>query len=294
MKKVLIGLLALVVILVVVVGVILFRVNDIAKAGIQEGGKYALGVDTTVDSVDISLFGGTFAMADLQIANPAGFDAPFLMKNGKFNLALDTGSFWSDTIEVPLIELDGLDLHIIKKGDQNNISPILEHLKQFEGGEKAEEETGTGKKFIIRKLVIKNVKAHLDVPIVGKKTVAVPDIELTDLTQDNAGGLMMSEVMARLFPMITAAALQARGDLIPGDLAGVLQGDLSGVAKNLGGNVATMIENPAKMLENVGGEAGKIIEDATKGLGDGAGKAAEDAKKKVEEGIGDLLNPGGN
>ena len=299
MKKVLTFILGLVVVLVGVVLVLFSRIDSIAKTGIQDGGKYALGVNTAVDTVKISLFGGTFDMAGLQIANPKGFeDAPILMKNGKFALAVDSGSFFSDTIVVPLIELDGLDLYIIKKGDLNNISPILDHLKQFEGGEAAEEETGESKQFVIKKLVIKNVKAHLDLPVVGKKTVQVPDIVLENLTQDNADGMVMSEVMARIFPMITSVALQSLGDLIPTDLAGDLTKGLAGVAENLGGNIGELIKDPTAAIGDVAGQAGKVIEDATKNItdkvnesvGEGAGDAVKQGTDKIKKGLGGLMN----
>ncbi len=297
MKKFLLFLVALVVILAVVVGVVLFRVDSIAKAGVERGGTYALGVPTTVEGVSVSLWGGTFDMSGLQVANPQGFDAPFLMKNGAFNLAVDSGSFFSDEIVVPLIQLDGMDIHFIKKDGKNNISPVLEHLKQFEGGAEAQEQTGSGKKFIINKLVIKNVTAHVDVPVVGQKSVKVPDIVLEDLTPDNAQGLLMSEIMARIFPMITAAAMQSLGDILPADLAGVLKGDLAGVADHLGGNVAALIKEPGKLLEGAAGKATEAIDKATEGLGDklkegigdDAGDKVKEGTDKLKQGIGNLM-----
>jgi hypothetical protein len=278
LKKLMMVVLALIVVLAVVAGLLLWRIDDIAKAGIQAGGEYALGVPTTVETVDLGLFGGTFDMAGLQIANPAGFDqAPYLMRNGAFALEVTNSSFWSDTIEVPLIELDGLDVYIVKTGDGNNISPVLDHLKKFEGGEKAEEQTGSGKKFIIRKLVIRNVTAHLDVPVLGHKQVALgKPIVLEELTGDNAQGLMMSEIMARLFPMITSVALQTLGDLVPTDLAGVLEGDLAGVADHLGGNVKQLIEEPSKMI-------GDLKEQAEKQIG----RIKDDMGEKIKQGLGD-------
>lgn len=299
MKKLLKLVVGLVVVLLVVALVLVSRIDSLAKSGIEKGGQYALGVETGVENVSVSLMSGTFDMAGLQIANPKGFEsAPYLMRNGKFALAVNSGSFFSDTIEVPLIELDGLDLHVIKKGDQNNLSPILEHLKKFEGGQKAEESTGQSKKFIIKKLVIKNVKAHLDLPIVGTKTVNVPDITLENLTQDNANGMVLSEIMARIFPMITSAALASLGDLIPSDLAGVLKGDLAGVAQNLGGNIGEMIKDPTAALGKVTEQAGKVIDDAAKNLtdtvnktvGEGAGDAVKEGADKLKKGLGGLLD----
>lgn len=266
MKKLLKIVVALVIVLLIALAVAWFKIDAIAKAAIEKGGTYALGVDTTVDRVNVSLLGGSVGLSGLQIANPAGFDAPYLMHTGDFKLQVATGSLMSDTIEVPLIELDKLDLYIQKNDKGNNISPVLDHLKKFQGGAAAKEKTGSSKKFVIRKLVIKGVTAHMDVPPLGAKAVTVPDIVLENVTQDNAQGMAMDEVMARVFPMITAAAISSLTDL-PGDLAGTLTHDLSGVADHLGGAVGNMIKDPAKLLGNVGDEAGKALDDAAKEVG---------------------------
>lgn len=289
---------ALIVIVIIALLVVVLRINGIAKAGIERGGEYALGVPTAVDKVDISLLGGTVGLEGLQVSNAPGFDpAPYLMRNTKFNFGINTGSIMSDTIEVDLIELDGLDFYIVKKDGKDNIKPILDHLKKFEGGEKAQEETGSSKKLIVKKIVIKNITAHVDLPVVGQKTVTLgEDIVLENVTQDNAKGMVMSEIMARIFPMITAAVVQSLGDILPGDLMASLNGGLADVADQLGGNVGEMIKNPGKMLEDVAGQAGeavnKAVEDATKNIGEDAGKAVEDAGEKVKEGIGNIF--GGN
>jgi len=298
MKTLLKVIAALIVLVIIAVLVVVLRINDIAKTGIERGGEYALGVPTAVEGVDISLFGGTVGLEGLEVSNAAGFEsAPYLMHNKAFNFGLNTGSIMSDTIEVDLIELDGLDLYIIKKDGKDNIKPILDHLKQFEGGEKAQEETGSSKQFIIKKIVVKNITAHVDVPVVGQKTVSLKDdIVLENVTQDNAKGMVMSEIMARLFPMITAAVLESLGDVLPADLLASLNGDLAGVADQLGGNVGQMIKQPGKMLEDIQSQATERLQETTDKLkeqvGEDAQKAVDDTTDKVKEGIGNIL--GGN
>lgn len=289
MKKLLKIVIAVVVVLLIAVAVAWWRIDAIAKTALEKGGTYALGVQTTVDTVSVSLLNGTVGLAGLQVANPDGFDsAPYLMHTGDFDLAISPGTLMSDTVEIPLISLDSLDLYILKNSKGNNISPILDHLKQFKSSDQTpEENTGTSKKFIIKKLAITNITAHIDVPPLGNKTVKVPDIVLENVTQDNAQGMAMDEVMARVFPMITAAAIQSITDL-PGDLTKTLTSDLSGVADNLGGAVGQLIKDPGKLLGNLGEGAGKAVDDVTKG----AGKAVEDTAKGVGDAIGNIL--GGN
>ena len=66
----------LVVLLIVgVVGLVMFglsQIDKIAKIAVEEGGTYALQVDTTVTEVDVNLTGGSATMTGLNIANPDG------------------------------------------------------------------------------------------------------------------------------------------------------------------------------------------------------------------------------
>ena len=65
-----------VLVLLLVIGVLttFFFIDRIAKAGVEKGATYALGVPTTLKSADVGVFAGTFAMSGLNVANPEGFD----------------------------------------------------------------------------------------------------------------------------------------------------------------------------------------------------------------------------
>ena len=103
-RRIILGLVLLVV-MVIVVG--LFGIDLLAKMGVEKGATYALGVETTVGSLDLSVFGGSLEMEKLRIANPEGFSAPVFVESGKFSLRMDPSSVFSDTIEVNDFELVG-------------------------------------------------------------------------------------------------------------------------------------------------------------------------------------------
>lgn len=290
---------AVLLVLIIAAVVVVMRIDAIAKNAIEKGGTYALGVNTTVDSVSIGLLGGTFNMEGLAVANPAGFEAePHLLKNQTFDFGINTGSVFSDTVEVDLIRFSGLDVWIIKKDGKDNVKPILENLKKFEGGEKAKDETGSGKEFIVKKIVIENVTAHVDVPPLGQKQVKLDKpIVLENVTKDNAQGMLMSEIMARLYPLIMSAVVQSLGDMLPADLLAGINGDLGDLANKFGGNIGQMINNPDQLLQDVGGKAVESIQKQIgdqadkigEQIGEGAGKAVEDAGEKLKEGVGNLF-----
>ncbi|MCP4908160.1 MAG: hypothetical protein GY910_24575, partial [bacterium] len=75
MKKFLFrGLLVLVGLVIVLVIVLYFTINTIAAREIESAATDALGVETTVGAVRISLFEGRTEILDLDIANPTGYD----------------------------------------------------------------------------------------------------------------------------------------------------------------------------------------------------------------------------
>jgi hypothetical protein len=256
-------------------------IDRIVKAGVEHGGTYALGVPTKVESVNLSLLKGTFQMNALDIANPQGFTSPHLMKSGQFDLEVRPGSVFSDTVEVSRFVLDGLDVNIEQKGDKNNVSTIMEHVKRLGGGEaqpaspqaqpQAQAEPArkeeSGKKVKVDKVTIKNVSAHVHLPVGGPLEIRLPTVELTNVSSDK--GVPMGQLVGRLVPAVLAAIVEKGGDLIPKDLSAFMTKDLSAATTALGGNATRLMaqgqQDAAKILQ---GSAGKVVGDLQKNAGD--------------------------
>ncbi len=287
MKTALRILLGLVVIVAIVVAVVWVRIDALAKSAIERGGTYALGVDTTVEGVSISLWGGSAAIGGLNIANPAGYPADFMLNASHLGLAVEPGSIRTDTVVVNQIIIDGLELNIEKADGKYNVEVISDNLKKFSKDEEepAEEEpTEPGKQYVVQKLVIRNITAHVDGPT-GKVTVTPPDIELTDVTKDN---VPLDQLIAQLYPAIMMSVVQALPANLS-DLSGRLTSELTSAAEAIGGGAAELLEQSAgevtRQLGNIGEGATKAVGEQVENIGEGAGKA-------VENTIGNLL--GGN
>lgn len=82
-RKLMIAGAAVVVLLVVVVVALFLFSEGILRKGIEVAGTGALGVETKLQKVDLSLLGGSFAMNGLSIGNPKGFSSPSLFSLGK-------------------------------------------------------------------------------------------------------------------------------------------------------------------------------------------------------------------
>ena len=173
MKKILIrGGIAVVAIIVVAVVILIFSINTIAANEIESAGSEALGVKTTVGSVDIGIIAGRTTISDLQIANPPDYKGDFL-KLGEGVVGVNLGSLLSDRIEIRQFTLKDLDVQLIQRVNGSNVSTILSNAsKPTPGEDDSGEDTSTSseRKFIIDKLELDNIQITISVQPVSAAT----------------------------------------------------------------------------------------------------------------------------
>lgn len=266
--------LGLIVLVVVAVGGAWLMVDSIAKKGIEQGGQMALGVPTDVQTVNFGLLNGSVMIEGLKVGNPAGFTSPCMVKTGKFDVAVKPSSVLSEPIVVEKFILDGLELNLEQAGAKNNVSMVLDHIKQLggqggpeaQGAEKPAAPTGheqhaapqgggedKGTRLMISKIVIKNVVAQVYLPAGKPLTVKVPEIVMENVSNDNAKGITTNMLIARVLPAVVAAVLENGKGVIPADMAGMLSGDLSGISAKVGGSAANLIKQAGGGLPSLPG-----------------------------------------
>ena len=298
MRKFLRLVVVLVLLVLVAGGVLWYYIDAIAKTGVEQGATYALGVPTTLGSADVGLLGGTLRLNDLTVANPAGFKTPHLLAVRQFDLAVVTNTLMQDTIQINRFELDGVDLHIEQKAGATNMDRVLEHIKTKAGGgepgEPDEAESG-GKKVVVDRIVVRNVTAHVQVlPIGGDATtldVEVPEIILEDVASDDAQGVAVAELTRRLLPAILTAVITKGRGTIP-DV------DLDRLAGNVGDTTRALGEKARGLVEQVGKDAGGLMDKIFKPTKGEGGLLDDLLKPKTGEGdkkegglLDDLLKP---
>jgi len=293
------GILVLAVALFLVV--VFANLDRAARVGIEQGGTYAMGVDTTLDSTDLGVFSGQFAMAGLRVANPEGFNTPHFLTLGEGAVKLNYESLSSDTITLPTLTLTGIDLYLDKEEGTSNYQTILNNLKRFESGDKPEPEPQgdvAKQNVVIQSLQIRDITVHAEA--IGNEPV---DVEIDAITLTNVGSqggdtLELAGVFAVVTKAVMLAAVQAGAGAIPDALVGELQSglgdlesltdlgidvtaqidgvaeDLSGLADNISQGVIQSADEISNQLqqgaEDVGktiDEAGKSLEDTAKGIG---------------------------
>ena len=293
--------LGFVLVLLVIGGVVfaVVNINSLAKKGIEKGGTYALGTSTTLQSADVGILGGTFAMSGLNVANPPGYKAPSFLSLGSGGVAVSFNTLSKPVVELPKLSLDNLSVALEKSGGKANFNVILDHIKQVAnqaGGAGGSSSGGGGeKKFVVKELSLTNIKISAD--LIGapgdltKVNIPIDEIKLTNVGQTGTGvggtGVTMSQLASIIVEAVLAAAAEKGGGILPADLLGDLQGGLAGLGnlENLQMSVAAKAQGT---IEKIGGDAVKKVTDK---IGGEAGKVVEDASKKVTDLIPGMKKP---
>lgn len=237
------GLFGLVIIALLVA---VLMINHIAKAGVERGSEYALGVPTSLEDIDVRLLRSEVQLNGLNISNPEGYSSPHLLHSGQFDLGVEGGTLMSDKVVVRHFVIDGLDINIEQKLAGSNISKILDNLKRFESGEKKPPESR--KTFVVNEVLIRNVTANFylasDIPGMEEKnvTVTIPEIKLTDVSSEDKG-VVLGELIRRILPAILEAVVQEGGDLLPADFRQSLDQQLTGLNEALETNLNEIVES---------------------------------------------------
>ncbi len=302
MKKALIIIAVLLVLLVVlVVGGIAFglgQIDKIAKRAVEYGGTYAMSVDTTVESIDVAITKGTVDMGGLNIANPDGFTTEHFFALTNANAALDLASVNSDTILVPTIKLSGIDVILDKGNNPSNYNQILENLSRFESGEKAPaDESKAGKNVVIKSLILEDISIRVaNMPgvslLAGDVAVKIPSIELQNIGE--AESMKAGDIFNLVIKTVLAAAVEAGGGIIPGDVLGELGNGLAGLSSlgdmgidaisdlNLDSVLGDVAGQVGEAADKIGDDAQKAVDDAVDGLEDTVNDAVDDAKDQLK------------
>lgn len=284
-KIILISVGSVVVLVVVAVVVAVMFLNSIAKRGIVQGGTYALGVPVALNDIDIGILGGSVSLDTLKVGNPQGYDSDHFMTLGKGKVSVKLTSLMSDTVRVPELTLDTLDLQLQKKNGKANYDVIMDHLAQLSSKDpKAKPEPakeGTSKKLIITELTIRNVNVHADLVggpgVIGSATtvdVPITEIKLKNVGQTGDGvagsGVTIGELSGLVLEAVISAAI-AKGGL-PADMVNDLKGQLGklgDLAGGVGKEVATQAQAATEVIGKQAGEIGKEVGKQAEKLGEG-------------------------
>ncbi len=295
MKKLRKIIVTLLVLILVAVLIVMLTLDQLVKTGVEKGATFALGVDTTLGSADLSVLGGGIALDRLRVANPQGYESAqfFAMNHAEVEVAL--GSLMRDTVEVPLVAFQGIEVSLEKRDGKANYKVILDNLGRFESGAPAPQEPVAekkgGKRLVIRKLLIEDVKVSVDLlPIGGSLTrqdVTIPKIEMTNVGSDSDRGVLVADVAGIVIKAVLKSIIDSGIDL-PGDMLKELSGGLANLG-SVGQYGVAIVGDVGSKVQDLGKQVGQQVGEVGKDVGEAVGKTVEDVGKNVTEGIGGLF-----
>ena len=216
MKKILIGISAIVVVVVLAVVFFLGNIDKIVKGALEGVGSELLGVPVKVASVKIELKSGSGQITGLTIANPTGYSAPNAFQMDMIRLGLNLGSLGKQPIVVdelkvvnPVVQLE------VKEDGSSNLKTLQDNIdkNRVKADKKAVEQTssdatqkGDPVRISIGKLSMTGVTVHVNAPGQEPQTVVIPDI-----VEDNVGnesGLTPGEIGKLIVGRIISSSLE--------------------------------------------------------------------------------------
>lgn len=264
----------LVLLLVLGAVVLVLAIDSIAAETIRRGGTYALGVETTVDEVDLGLGAEIQAeLSGLAVANPEDFESEYFLELGAGSLRFPRSDLFADVITVPELELDSIEINLERRGGKNNYDVILTNLEKLGSGDGGEKPDDSGdKRFAIERILLTNVDATIDLlPLAGDATridIHVPQIVIEDIASD----MSTAELFDLVIRTVLTAVLQNGAGLLPDDMLQDLQARL----KALGGLTFDVTGGAVQASKQILSAGEEILKEGAEELGKQADEAIKD------------------
>lgn len=204
MKKLLIGL------AVLVIGGGLFTYLNFEsgiRRGIEIAGSSALGVPVTVTGVSVSPFSGQGSIRGLSIANPEGFDAPYIIELGGVDVDVNVDSLFSDVIEINSILISDAKITYETKLVSDNIRTLLNNLPNDDAAPviEANPDAPASQQVIIHDFRMANPQINLHTRV-ASAPIALPDIHLQNIGEQG-NPVTVAEAARQIIGAINGAVI---------------------------------------------------------------------------------------
>lgn len=266
LKKVLIGIAALVVVLVVAIGGGLYylysNMDSIVKTAIESVGGDATQTKVSVKNVKLSPTSGEGTISGLIVGNPKGFSTPESVSLGSVAVKIDTSGItvFPPSVKFPVlvkeVTINAPSITYERGTSTGNLETIQQSVSKYAGMDQAKpaaKPAAGGKdepKFIIENLYVRDGKIAISHSALQGKTLSsgLPTIHLKDIGKDK-GGASPAEIADKVLGAITQQASRIASvdlDKALGQLKGLADKQLQNVGgqvqQNLPGNVGDRLQ----------------------------------------------------
>lgn len=213
------GLAVLALAALVVVGLLV--VDGVARSAMESSLTETFGTESSVESVDVGVFSGEVTAEGIAVANPEGsWRSPRFAALARLRVSAGLFDLLGDPVTVRRVELEGLELHLERRGAGANFVPVLESVKERRAAGDADR-----RRYLVEELVVRNTVARVRLGAGGnEETVEVPEIRLTDVGAGE-GGRAMGQIAGAVIEAALRGVLARSGGL-PGAVSGLLRGEL--------------------------------------------------------------------
>ncbi|MEE9403830.1 MAG: hypothetical protein V3V20_02965 [Algisphaera sp.] len=272
-----------VLLLVVLLAVVFFALNPLARNIVESAGTKGTGVATTLQSVALHPLRGAATLNNLTLANPDGFSGT-LFELGQAHVKINTLSALGSEVVVPNVTLDGATVRVAFKDGKLNIMELIKQL-QGEGNKETNPSTpepsdgnndsAQGKGFVIHDLSVTNTRVLGDIALPGLSPQTL-DFKIADIHKTNLRGAEMKDVINLVLETILLNTAQGLSGMAPN--LDALMGDLENAANAQLNKIETHLDHA---VQDTADQVGKTLDDVEKKLGgflDGLGKETRDAE----------------
>ena len=224
----------------VLVGTLVRRSVEVAVAD-------AVGTSSHLRAAALRPISGGLALKGLTIDNPPGFTSNPLAEVRQCNVQSQFTSLLGDSVFVPLLEIDGLELVIeYDQTNRNNLSELFRRIAEHaEVLALIDPESLGGKRLQVDRLVIRNIVAHVHLSTgtanADRFDIVAPLLELEGVTQDNVSGIDLRSLAQRLLAVAFAGLLDHASDEMPAPLLVEMERDLAAMVASQGHGAAWLV-----------------------------------------------------
>jgi hypothetical protein len=167
-----------------------------------------LQTNVTVGSVGVSPLSGSGGIQELRIANPEGFNEPYAMELGGLEVAIETGSVFSDVIVIDRIIIEQPVITYETRITTDNIRTLLQNLGGGSGQQQpADDAAGPGKRIVIRDFQMLGPQVRV-ASAIGSAEVTIPDLRLQNIGEESAA-VTVAEAGRQIFEALSTQLLNA-------------------------------------------------------------------------------------
>lgn len=216
MKKIIFGLLGLIVLAVVGGGAYIYmNGTSLIRQAVVDYGPGMTGTTVGLDGVSLMPLTGKAGISGLSIGTPSNYSAPYTFKVDTISVSLQPKTVLDKVLVINDLSIDAPSIVYEPKGKSSNIQEIQKNLENYVASLDSSSSTGGPEKVIIKRLAV--IQPQVTVfagGLIGEQSVTVQDIILTDIGVAENGippSDVATAIMDQLKPQIMSALKSQAG-----------------------------------------------------------------------------------